>query len=73
MEKEYYSESESECEPCCVLCDDTTEGNSYLDSPLCYCCYRNQISHSIHDKAWDDCSEEEQDEVEDYICDNMTT
>ena len=65
------SECDSECNTqSCLQC--STDGEicySYLSTPLCYECYCNQISHYLFDKYFEDLSEEEKEELYDFVFD----
>ena len=55
----------------CYNCDNQDACYSYLDTPMCYACYCNQIAHYLYDKYFENLTEEEEDGVYDWVFDNL--
>ena len=62
------SDDESESYISCSMCFSTDDIEYiYCNTHMCWDCYKNQMSHSQFDKSWDELTEEEQDELVDFI------
>ena len=55
----------------CSVCDDRCfHDHSYLGHVICFLCYTRQIGKYLFDKYPEELSEEEEEEVCDFVCDN---
>ena len=48
---------------CCICFTEEDIDYKYLDHPLCFECYFNQLSNSLFDKDANDLTQDEKDEV----------
>tara|TARA_R100000734_G_C3239664_1_gene44763 strand:+ start:92 stop:274 length:183 start_codon:yes stop_codon:yes gene_type:complete len=58
----------------CSVCSNGCQyDHTYLGHYLCYDCYKNQIGHYLYDKYPEDLSEEEEEEVMEWVEDHPHT